>query len=65
MFFLIFDYDVFNIVIQLWFYTESICKHCPSTGVDPGFVQPESYTNLGALFKEKNTKLQIQNLVQK
>jgi hypothetical protein len=26
-------------------------------GADPGFVGPEAYTILGALFREKNTKL--------
>jgi hypothetical protein len=31
------------------------------TGADPGFVQPEAYTIFGALFEEKNTRLQIQN----
>jgi hypothetical protein len=27
------------------------------TGTDPGFVRPEAYTILGALFKKKNAKL--------
>jgi hypothetical protein len=33
-------------------------------GVDPGFVGPEAYTILGALFKKNNMKLPIQNEVQ-
>jgi hypothetical protein len=27
------------------------------TGADPGYVGPEAYTILGALFKKENTKL--------
>jgi hypothetical protein len=30
-------------------------------GADPGFVGTEAYTTFGALFKKRNTKLQIYN----
>jgi hypothetical protein len=30
-------------------------------GADPGFVGTETYTTFGAIFKKKNTKLQIYN----
>jgi hypothetical protein len=54
--------SIFNIINHLWFSIHKVTVIIVlCTGADPGFVLPEAYTIFGALFKEKNTKLQIQN----
>jgi len=39
--------------------------HTVTSGADPGFVGPEAFKILGAIFKKKDSKLRIQNQVRK